>query len=414
MLLTSHSYGELWKLVIVFVISYLIENDYHKIIYDYFVRKEIVEKHECIRIESMLNEKEKRINAPIEYIAISKIVSEINHKNISVTILSLGEQRSKIHKLTIDNDVLIDEDIYIRTNNYRNESHALVISTKKHNKSYINDFIEKCVKKYDEICNGERNKYIRTILCSKVFKGDEDVYSYLMTEDETKRIKNENAFDNIIGNSSKRIKDELTVFRDNDFFIRNNLKRKIGYLFYGPPGTGKSLTVKAIANFLGRVIVEAHLVEFQSAHDVKNFFHNHMYNGMNFKTKDVVYLFEEIDYFFKKCATKTKHGYEISYGDEIINSLLTELDGVSTEEDMIVIATTNNIEIINKALIRPGRLTPILFDVMSTNDVDEMLTRFYGIGKLPEKCGSVSPAMISSLRLWCKTRDECVQKIDSI
>lgn len=138
-------------------------------------------------------------------------------------------------------------------------------------------------------------------------------------------------------------------------YLSLGIKKKIGILLYGPPGTGKSSTAYSIAHYTGMRIIKI------SPNEVIRASIDIIVNGG-------IFLFEEIDSFINDAGANTKN--IILRRDQ----LLDYIDGLPT--DSIVIATTNYIERLDEALIRPGRFDlKILMDLFSREDTEEFLSK---------------------------------------
>lgn len=152
----------------------------------------------------------------------------------------------------------------------------------------------------------------------------------------------------------EEIKEELSETID---FINNPLKYKKmgakipkGILFHGPPGTGKTLLAKAVAgetnaNFLyasGSEFVEKYVGV--GAKRVRSLFEKAK------KDAPSIIFIDEID------AIGTKRNLESNNEkDQTLNQLLVELDGFNTGETVVVIGATNRLDLLDDALLRPGR-----------------------------------------------------------
>ena len=126
-----------------------------------------------------------------------------------------------------------------------------------------------------------------------------------------------------------------------------------GVLLYGPPGTGKTLLAKAVANeaqsnFIsvkGPELLDKYVGESEKG--VREIFEKARSNA------PAVIFFDEID------AIATERGRntgDSGVSERVVSQLLTELDGLESLEDVVVVATTNRPDLIDDALLRPGRL----------------------------------------------------------
>ncbi|WP_312912474.1 CDC48 family AAA ATPase [Natronosalvus caseinilyticus] len=139
----------------------------------------------------------------------------------------------------------------------------------------------------------------------------------------------------------------------SDAYERVGLEPAKGVLLYGPPGTGKTLLAKAVAseaqsNFIsikGPELLNKYVGESEKG--VREVFSKARENA------PTVVFFDEID----SIATERGRGVgESNVGERVVSQLLTELDGLEELEDVVVVATTNRPDLIDEALLRPGRL----------------------------------------------------------
>lgn len=124
-----------------------------------------------------------------------------------------------------------------------------------------------------------------------------------------------------------------------------------GMIFWGPPGTGKTLFAKAMATALGAAITVVSGPELksrwvgESEENLRQIFHRAR------QSAPAIIVFDELDSFASARGTYTGSGVEHS----MVNQLLTEMDGFHREELVFVVGTTNFVESLDPALLRPGR-----------------------------------------------------------
>jgi transitional endoplasmic reticulum ATPase len=136
-------------------------------------------------------------------------------------------------------------------------------------------------------------------------------------------------------------------------FDQMDMQAAKGVLMYGPPGTGKTLLAKAIANesksnfisIKGPELLNKYVGESEKG--VREVFEKARSNA------PTVVFFDEIDSI---AGERGQRGGDSGVGERVVSQLLTELDGLEELEDVVVIATTNRPDLIDKALLRPGRL----------------------------------------------------------
>jgi len=133
-----------------------------------------------------------------------------------------------------------------------------------------------------------------------------------------------------------------------------------GYLFYGPPGTGKTSLVSALAANFGLAIYSINLAVFND---------RSLMNAVNQVAPSSVLLFEDIDCMKSGEArlpsnTRTNDGMlardpKVNVADQngvTLSGLLNVLDGFYAPTNVLFMMTTNRIEILDEALLRPGRI----------------------------------------------------------
>jgi transitional endoplasmic reticulum ATPase len=138
-----------------------------------------------------------------------------------------------------------------------------------------------------------------------------------------------------------------------EVFEQMGLEAAKGVLLYGPPGTGKTLLAKAVANQADSNFISVKGPELlnkfvgESEKGVREVFKKARENA------PTVVFFDEIDSI---AAERGSQSTDSGVGERVVSQLLTELDGLEEMEDVVVIATTNRPDLIDSALIRPGRL----------------------------------------------------------
>jgi len=156
------------------------------------------------------------------------------------------------------------------------------------------------------------------------------------------------------------------------------LKKRSGILFYGPPGTGKTLLAKAIAtefslNFFsvkGPELLNMYIGESEA--NVRRVFQRAR------DARPCVVFFDELDSVAPKRGNQGDSGGVM---DRIVSQLLAELDGMSDgdSEDgggsgVFVIGATNRPDLLDQALLRPGRFDKMLYlGVSDTHDKQEKI-----------------------------------------
>ena len=171
--------------------------------------------------------------------------------------------------------------------------------------------------------------------------------------DETER-KTKTKFSDVAGlDEEKQEMVELVQFlKEPKKFIEMGAKIPKGVLLYGKPGTGKTLIAKAIAGEAGVPFISMSGSEFiemfagLGASRVRKLFEKAR------KMAPCIVFIDEIDAIGSR---RTNGSGAESENNQTLNQLLVEMDGFKTEETIIILAATNRPEMLDKALLRPGR-----------------------------------------------------------
>lgn len=146
-----------------------------------------------------------------------------------------------------------------------------------------------------------------------------------------------------------------------------------GVIFHGPPGTGKTYFAKAIATALNATVIVVSGPELkskwvgESEENLRRVFRQAR------QAAPAVIIFDEIDAFAHQRGTYVGSGVEHS----MVNQLLTEMDGFRKNEMIFVVGTTNYLESLDGALMRPGRFE-FLIEIPAPSAADrEAIVRIY-------------------------------------
>ncbi|KAH3763713.1 26S proteasome regulatory complex [Pelomyxa schiedti] len=157
------------------------------------------------------------------------------------------------------------------------------------------------------------------------------------------------------------IRSELTrsvvwPVRFPDLFKQMGIACPAGVLLFGPPGCGKTLIVKAVAhecgaNFIGikgPQLLNKYVGEAEKA--VRQLFNRAQ------SSAPCIIFFDELDAL---CPRRSGES-ESTGASRVVNQLLTEMDGLESRRDVFVLAATNRPDVIDPAMLRPGRLDTII------------------------------------------------------
>lgn len=144
-----------------------------------------------------------------------------------------------------------------------------------------------------------------------------------------------------------------------DKFHKFGMTPSKGVLFYGPPGCGKTLLAKAVANECS-----ANFVSIKGPELLTMWFGESEANVREIFDKaraaaPCVLFFDELDSV--GVARGSSAGDAGGAGDRVMNQLLTEMDGVGAKKSLFFIGATNRPDILDEALLRPGRLDQLIY-----------------------------------------------------
>ncbi len=139
-------------------------------------------------------------------------------------------------------------------------------------------------------------------------------------------------------------------------FEKLGIKPPKGVILHGPPGTGKTLLAKAVANEAEANFIAVKGPELISKWVGESEKHIREVFRKARQTAPTIIFFDEID----SIASSRGRGLDSGVTERMVNQLLTELDGIEELEKVVVIAATNRLDMVDPALLRPGRFDRII------------------------------------------------------
>ena len=305
------------------------------------------------------------------------------------------------------NQYNIKDDIYITICKISNMPITNTVCVIESDYSNIDNFIDDCIKYYEQMENKDTVTTYHFVYNGRTDAGENKFITNILNTYETT---DEVGAMSICNEHTASIKRSMDKLADINYYKKNGLKRKLGYLFYGQPGTGKTVMVSEMARYGRRHILEIPFSIIKSRDELLNLMNVTKINNISFKKDEIIILFDEIDIGIQHISregntyNETTNAPLIDMGDlcgacdksipkEASNSklqldvILSQLDGISNYDGLIIIATTNNKEKLDPALYRELRLTPIEFLYLRREDVRHIIERFWNCS-LPEKKGA--------------------------
>jgi len=173
-----------------------------------------------------------------------------------------------------------------------------------------------------------------------------------------------------LGEQIEAIRDAVELpYLHAELFLEHKLKPPKGILLYGPPGCGKTLIAKAVANSLAQKVAEktgmgegrSYFINIKGPELLNKYVgetERHIrlvFQRAREKASEgmpVIVFFDEMDSLFRTRGTGVSSDVE----NTIVPQLLSEIDGVESLENVIVIGASNREDMIDPAILRPGRL----------------------------------------------------------
>lgn len=174
------------------------------------------------------------------------------------------------------------------------------------------------------------------------------------------------SFDDIGGQQTAKqeLKEALDFMVRREQILMLGIRPLRGILLTGPPGTGKTLLARAAARHTGSAFLSASGSEFVEmyagvgAQRIRELFTRARQAARQSPSDSTVIFIDEIEVI---AGRRGRHSSHLEY-DQTLNQLLVEMDGISTaaRELVLVIAATNRVDLLDSALLRPGRFDRVV------------------------------------------------------
>ena len=198
-------------------------------------------------------------------------------------------------------------------------------------------------------------------------------------------------------------------FLHQELFAEHRLPAPKGILLYGPPGCGKTLIAKAVANSLAKKVADtmgegkgrSYFINIKGPELLNKYVGETerqirlVFQRAREKSEEgwpVIVFFDEMDSMFRTRGT----GISSDMESTIVPQLLAEIDGVEGLRNVIVIGATNREDLIDPAILRPGRLDVKIKIERPNADAARQIFARYLTDEIPIGAGESVPAMIAA------------------
>lgn len=183
----------------------------------------------------------------------------------------------------------------------------------------------------------------------------------------------------------RELLEALDFVRESERVAELGIRPLRGILLAGPPGTGKTLMAKAAAHYVDSVFIAASGSQFVEmyagvgAQRVRKLFRDARELAKQRGKKSAMIFLDELDVLGGR---RGQHGSHLEY-DQTLNQLLVEMDGLTSNDPVrvLVIGATNRLDLLDPALLRPGRFDRIVHVDLPDRDGRLHILRIHAQGK---------------------------------
>lgn len=285
------------------------------------------------------------------------------------------------------------------------------------------------------MCNDEYEKYMSKLLNNQIyFSYRSSRYHILFNEIQ---FKSNVTFDTIFMPEKIEFLDYLNNFLENpESYKKNGMEHHCSILLSGPPGCGKTSLIKAIINHTKRHVISVNFKLIESGEELYNLFSRESFNDKKIPMNQRIYVFEDYeetndilksrknkkdnDDDNDKKDKKNKKSNESSESTLTLSDVLNIFDGVTGMPGRLMIFTSNHPEILDDALLRPGRSDyHIEFKLASHQIIKEILEKIYNVEVSIESLQNIkeytlSPALIFNTTIKNNNLQQCIDTLISL
>jgi DNA polymerase III delta prime subunit len=171
------------------------------------------------------------------------------------------------------------------------------------------------------------------------------------------------------GQAEKFIDDLTAFFEDEEHYKELGLPYHRGYMLHGPAGTGKTSLIIALASYFDKNICFMSSANLKTEKSINELF--------SYVPKNSILVIEDVDTSF---AVQSRQLNDETETERVsISAMLNSMDGLTTPHGLVLFMTTNEIQVIDKAILRPGRIDlSEEIGYMDGSQLNRMVSSFMG------------------------------------
>jgi hypothetical protein len=399
----------------------------YKYLYELFQKK-----RNCVNIIGIITISDTGVdvNFSNEYCAIMSMIGKKNINLYNITFLNNDYTKTINDEFYVNtnNIISIDDSLNIEFFEERESSSTSKESSKEGASSYQIKYIKMKISS-DVLFTNDIQKKINEwtrIYVNETRRYTDDGLIYYYSLDVAKKITstkkismwNKNTlttfktFDNIYFTDKQKLIKKLNYFLNNEaVYKKKGIPYNLGLLFHGDPGCGKTSCIKAISNYTKRHVVEINLKQIKTCTEFVKIFNDNLMNDDYVPHERKIIVLEDIDCMIDIIQSREKKDHddekkkkdcnidllslllkttnesnknqdkEKENDDTLtLSCILNTIDGVLENYGRILIITTNYVDMLDKALIRPGRIdTKIKFTKCTNKMYHDIIENYFDV-----------------------------------
>ncbi len=282
-----------------------------------------------------------------------------------------NKYQQKIQRLKHENEKLKKSPLFVATVQEMTEDEGIVIKQHGNNQEALTEVTEEMK---EEIEPGSRVAVNNSLSVVKTLDDSTDVRARVMEVTETPEVTYED-----IGGLEKQVNEVRETVEmpltNPELFDEAGIDPPAGVLLHGPPGTGKTMLAKAVARQTDATFIKmagselVHKFIGEGARLVRDLFKVARQNSPS------VLFIDEIDAVAsKRTESKTSGDAEVQ---RTMMQLLSEMDGFDSRGDVKIIAATNRFDMLDRAILRPGRFDRLIEVPLPEEEGREQIFRIH-------------------------------------